>query len=397
MMKKLCLLLLACVLCGIAGAKHYTVIVSLDGFRWDYTEMYNTPWLDSIARSGVKAVMQPSFPSSTFPNHYTLATGLVPDHHGIIANKFRDFKSGLTFSLGDKTNKSDPRFWGGEPIWNTAMRQGVKVGIVYWPGSDVKIGGHFPTYYKDYEVKPLLTFSQRIAVVDRLLTLPEKDRPSLVMAYFDQPDHDGHSYGPHDKRVRRTVETMDMLMGQLWSDLRSLPIRDSINLIVTADHGMTSVGDDRLIHPYDYVKKEWVNYISYDLPTLIEPAKGYEDSVYNALREVPHLRVWRKKDVPAYLHYGSNPNVTSIVVLPDLGWTVTGWKHQRLRGTHGYDPTYSDMHVMFRAVGPDFKRGYTEHRLFTNTDVYPLLCHLLGIAPAKNDGSLDGVSQMLAR
>ena len=390
------IVLLITIISLAANGRRYTVLVSLDGFRWNYPEIYNTPFLDTLGHRGVTAVMRPSFPSVTFPNHYTLATGLVPDHHGIIANKFLDKKSGLEFSLGNKQTKQDPRFWGGEPIWNTATRQGVKVGVVYWPGSDVKIQGRYPTYYKDYEKKPLLTFAERIAEVRRLLSLPEEERPQLVMAYFEEPDHTGHVYGPESKQARRMVESMDVLMEQLYENISSLPLHDSINLIITADHGMTALSAERLVNPYDYIKKEWVERLDYGLPSFIFPRKGCEAKIMKALSAAPHIRAWRKADVPAYLQYGSNENVGDIVVLPDVGWTF-GDRKPHLGGTHGFDPYDNDMQVMFRAIGPDFKRGYAKKTTFQNTAVYSLICHLLGITPAKTDGNLDSVSDMLTR
>lgn len=390
------IVLLITIISLAANGRRYTVLVSLDGFRWNYPEIYNTPFLDTLGHRGVTAVMRPSFPSVTFPNHYTLATGLVPDHHGIIANKFRDKKSGLEFSLGNKQTKQDPRFWGGEPIWNTATRQGVKVGVVYWPGSDVKIQGRYPTYYKDYEQKPLLGFAERIAEVKRLLSLPEEDRPQLVMAYFEEPDHSGHTYAPESKQTRRTVETMDVLMEQLYSDIHSLPIRDSINLIITADHGMTAISNERVVNPYDYIKKEWVESIAYGFPVFVFPKKGCEAKIMKALQAAPHIRAWRKAEVPAYLQYGFNENVSDIIVLPDMGWTFADYK-LRLKGAHGYDPYGNDMQVMFRAEGPDFKHGYVKGETFQNTAVYPLICHLLGITPAKVDGRLEDAADMLTR
>lgn len=196
-LKKLYILLLLLSLLPMSGlAKRYTIMVSLDGFRQEYTRAYNTPFLNKMGNDGVQAIMQPSFPSKTFPNHYTLVTGLVPAHHGIIANTFLDQKTNRTFSLGNNETRQDPYFWHGEPIWNTATRQGVKSGVVYWPGSDVKIGGHFPTYYHNYLQKPLLTFAERVAEVTRYLRLPEAERPQLVLAYFEEPDHSGHTYGP---------------------------------------------------------------------------------------------------------------------------------------------------------------------------------------------------------
>lgn len=375
-------------------ARRYTVMVSLDGFRDDYTRAYQTPFFNRMERMGVSATMQPSFPSKTFPNHYTLATGLTPDHHGIIANNFYDVKTDRTFSLRDKETKQDPYFWGGEPIWNTAARQGVSVGVVYWPGSDVKVGGRFPDYYHDYEQKPLLSYPERIAEVARYLRLPEDKRPQLVMLYFDEPDHTGHVYGPFSPETRECVQHMDHLMEELYKTLQTLPERDSVNLIVLSDHGMTQIDADHLVNPFDYIEEDWVERIQFDFPTHIWPRKGCESKILKALQRMPHVRIWKKNEVPAYLHYGSNANIGPILINPDTGWTV-GKKALRPRGTHGFDPTCVDMQVMVRAVGPDFKQGYRKDGVFRNVHIYPLLCKLLGIEGAQNDGDLKEVSDML--
>ena len=375
-------------------AQHYTVVVSLDGFRDDYTKAYHTPFLDRMATMGVCASMQPSFPSKTFPNHYTIATGLYPDHHRIISNRFYDQKTKRLFSLGEKKVKQDPYFWGGEPIWNTAARQGVKTGVVYWPGSDVKIGGRYPDYYHDYEQKPLLSYAERIAEVVRYLRLPEKERPRLVMAYFDEPDHTGHTYGPFAKQTRLSVERMDHVMEELYNALQTLPYRDSVNLIVLSDHGMVQVDPQHLVNPYDYVNKKWIEHINYDIPTQIWPKKGHEEDVYHALQKMPHVRIWKKTEVPEYLHYGTDVNIAPILINPDTGWSVSG-RPLRIRGTHGFDPTGVEMQVPFRAVGPDFKQNYLTYEVFCNVNIYALLCHLLGIEEAPNDGNLNTVKGML--
>ena len=377
-------------------ADRYTVVVSLDGFRDDYTRQYHTPFLDSLATMGSSATMQPSFPSKTFPNHYTIVTGLVPDHHGIIANRFLDKKSGITFALGTPTCY-DARFWGGDPIWNTAARQGVKSGVTYWPGSDVPIGGHYPTYYKNYAQKPLLSFSQRIAEVARQLSLPEAERPHLLLVYFEEPDHAGHTYSPFSPLTRSAVERIDGTVEELYSTLQTLPQRDSINFIVLADHGMAPVDAQHVVCPYDYIEKDWVERIQFDLPTHIWPKKGCEEKVLKALARMPHARAWRKADIPEYLMYGSNENIGTIVVNPDCGWMLSEKPFDRKGtwGAHGFDNTAHDMQVIFRAVGPDFKAHYRKRALFQNIHVYPLLCHLLGIKPSPCDGSLDPVKDML--
>lgn len=373
---------------------HRTVIISLDGCRWDYPEIYDTPFLDSLAAEGVKAIMQPSFPSVTFPNHYTLATGLVPDHHGIISNTFLDKESGLVFSIGDVKTKMDPRFWGGEPIWITAKKQGKRVGVVYWPGSDVAIQGTYPDYYYNYEKRPLLTFVERIAEIERMLKMPEETRPQLIMAYFNEPDHSGHMFGPESQETRRQVETLDCLLGQLWNDIQQLPDAKDINLIITADHGMGRNSNERLINLADYLDKTWYTNIANGFPTMIYAKKGCEAKILKALAKVQHIRAWKKSELPEYLNFGTNKNVADIVVSSDIGWVITDKKEVRA-GNHGFDPTYSDMNVPFRAAGPDFKQGYAKQNTFRNVCVYPLLSKLLGISPAPNDGNLNDVADLL--
>ena len=387
------LLLLSQLGMGMAQ-EHRTVIISLDGCRWDYPEMYDTPFLDGLAKEGVKAVMQPSFPSVTYPNHYTLATGLVPDHHGIIANRFLDKESGLEFSLGNKDTKQDPRFWGGEPIWLTAKKQGKRVGVVYWPGSDVAIQGSYPDIYFNYEQKPLLTYVERIAEIERMLKMPEGKRPQLIMAYFDEPDHSGHTFGPESKQTRKQVETLDCLLGQLWNDIRQMPDGKKVNLIITADHGMGRNSNERIVNLAKYLDKSWYKTIANGFPTMIYPNKGCADKILKALAKVPHIRAWHKDKMPAYFNYGTNKNIADIVVVSDIGWVFSD-QDKVLAGNHGFDPNYSDMHVIFRAAGPDFKQGYAKPLVFKNVDVYPLLSHLLGITPANNDGSFDDVADLL--
>ena len=377
-----------------AGHDSYTVLVSLDGLRWDYTEAFDTPFFDQIAQQGVKAVMTPSFPSKTFPNHYTLATGLVPDHHGIIANKFKIRSTGKVFSLSDSTMRSDPQYFGGDPLWLTAKRQGVRSATVYWVGSDVAIKGDRPNYWLSYNGE-LLSLEQRVDEVIRLLQLPEHERPHLVMAYFEQPDASGHDHGPISAPTRQAMEHMDSLMSVLWTRLQALPFGSDINLIVTGDHGMTWVHHERQLFPMDYLKSHWIDQIDNDFPALIYASQPqYTDSIYDALRGLDHLRVWRRGEIPEYLNYGTDKNMADVIVLPDVGWVFdqTPWTDG---GTHGYDHTLSDMWVAFRAIGPDFAQGYTRTGTFRNVCIYPLVCHLLGLTPSPCDGTLGEVNDLL--
>ena len=378
-----------------AGRDTYTVIISLDGLRWDYLDAYDVPFLNQLAREGVKAVMQPSFPSKTFPNHYTLATGLTPDHHGIIANTFWDRERGVEFSLGNNKTRSDGRYYGGDPVWLTAKHQGVKTATVFWVGSDVAIGGEHPTYWRDYQTEQM-TFPERVEEIIRLLKMPEKDRPHLVMAYFEEPDRSGHDYGPMHRMTRRALEDLDLLLSNLWARIQLLPIAHEVNFIVTGDHGMASVDPKRFVDIDDVLPKHWYERFCNDYPTLIyASAPQYIDSIFDALQGVDHIRAWKRADVPAYLGYGTNPNMGDVVVMPDVGWLFADKPSKKQRGSHGFDHTAADMQVGFRAIGPDFKVGYEKTERFRNVCIYPLLCHLLGVTPSPNDGSLEEVSDLL--
>ncbi len=372
--------------------KHYTVVVSLDGCRWDYPQWYDTPFFDWMASEGVESGLIPSFPSKTFPNHYTIATGLYPDHHGIIANTFRCRADGKQFSLGNADTKFNPRFYGGEPIWITAQKQNLHTAVFYWPGSDVKVKGMYPDRYYLYDQKPQLTFDERIDGIIEELSKPDDSRPSLIMAYFEQPDFFGHLHGPQSKKTRHAVTEMDSLMHCLYNRILCLPIGKQVNFIVLSDHGMTLTEPIRQVPVMKYLKKEWIFSVEGDVPSNIYVKEKCCDSVYNALKNVDHVKVWKRGDIPEYLHYGSNENVGDIVVLPDLGWLFTD-SPVTTGGVHGYDHEYGDMQAMFRAVGPDFRHIKRPH--FRNVNIYPLLCHLLRIAQRANDGNLEEIGDVL--
>lgn len=386
------ILTITALLSACAKNDQVTVIISLDGFRWDYTQWYDTPFLDRMAQEGVEAALIPSYPSKTFPNHYTLATGLYPDHHGIIGNKFINRATGKKFSLSNREVKHDARYYGGEPIWLTAQRQGLRTAVFYWPGSDVAVQGKYPDKYFNYDQEPRLTFGQRIDGILKQLRRPEAKRPQLIMAYFEQPDHNGHVYGPQAKQTRIAVMEIDKLISNLYERIQKLPISDKVNFIVVSDHGMTLTMPEKHIDARQYLKKEWYYDIEGDAPANIYVREGCADSICQALQGVDHIRVWHRTEVPYYLHYGTNENVGDVVIDTELGWLFSD-KKAEYGGTHGYDPSYNDMHALFRAVGPAFKHISLPH--FPNVDVYPLLCHLLGIEPAPNDGSLNIVKRMV--
>ena len=379
---------------------HYTVLISLDGNRWDYPDYYDMPFFDSLATVGVKARMEPSFPSSTFPNHYTMATGLVPDHNGLVNNSFWNPETQHGYAIGDQESRYDPRYYLGEPVWQTAQKQGVKTGVIYWVGSDIPINGVYPTYYRKWDEEPHWSFEERCDEIVRLLSLPKEERPRLVMGYFDEPDHQGHVNGPIAPETKAMAEQMDSLMHDLYLRLKKLPIGKDINFIVAGDHGMTEISPERFVAWYDVVPQEWVERMSGTLPTSIWVKEGYVDSLYNRLRGLEHMSVWRHGEVPEQLCYGTSNRLGQILVSPDLGWQFN-FAPSRNKGTHGFDCKETDMMVAFRAVGPDFKKGYEapftqgEQSAFRNIDLYPLICKLLGVKPAPVDGKLERIQNIL--
>ena len=380
--------------------ENYTVIISLDGNRWDYPDYYEMPFFDSLATVGVSARMEPSFPSSTFPNHYTMATGLVPDHNGLVNNSFWNPETQHGYAIRDAESRYDPRYYLGEPIWVTAQKQGVKCAAVYWVCSDIPIQGMHPTYYRHWDEDPHWSFSERCDEIVRLLSLPEEERPRLVMGYFDEPDHQGHVHGPISPETKAMCEEMDSLMHSLYLRLKALPYGDRINFIVAGDHGMAEISPDRFVRATDYISMDWLDRFVGSTPTSLWVKEGYVDTVYNHLKDVEHINVWKKGEVPEYLHYGTSNRVGDIIVSPDLGWQV-GLNTGRGGGTHGFDCKEIDMMVAFRAVGPDFKVNYEapytegEQSAFRNIDLYPLLCHLLGVQPAPVDGKLERIQKIL--
>ncbi len=380
-----------------ADNQPYLIIISLDGFRWDYPERYHLAHFDSIAAIGVKAKsLQPCFPTVTFPNHYSMATGLYPENHGIVQNKFYDTELKQTYSIGDRNSVMDARFYGGEPIWVTAEKQGVKTAAFYWVGSEAPIKGIQPTYWKVYENK--IPFHQRIDTVMYWLQLPEKERPHLLLFYLPEPDGISHSFGPYGKETISMVNYLDSLVWVFVNQLKSLPIGNQINVIITSDHGMSELNSQKNIILEDCIKPEWVREIyGYNPVYSIIAAEHCIDSIVGSLKKQPHLQVWKKQDVPTRFHYRHNQRIGDIVVLADSSWSISR-KNEKLPfgGTHGYDNENMDMHGIFYAYGPAFKKNF-KRNTFLNIHLYALMAHILQIKPALTDGKLSELDNILSK
>lgn len=378
--------------------EQYVVMLSLDGCRWDYPQMADMHNLDAIAREGVKLEsLQPSFPSKTFPNHYSIATGLYPDNHGIVQNSFYDPEMDAYYKLSDRDAVESGAFYGGEPIWVTAEKQGLRTASFFWVGSEADVCGVHPSRWKKYD--HTFPYEARVDSIIAWLSLPQKERPRLITWYYPEPDGVGHRFSPESQEVKDMVEHLDSLIGDFREKLSALPIADQVNVIVTSDHGMARISGDKMIYFDDHIQTTWLDTSLGSNPIwMFDTKEGFLDSVYNNLKQAEHLQVWMRDSIPDTLHYGKNPRVMDIVVAPDLNWSV-GWRtheHQAnyVGGTHGYNPRYKDMHGIFYAAGPAFKHGYV-HPTVENVNIYPLLAKILDLEPAETDGKLENMSRML--
>jgi len=359
------ILLLFIYFCGSKAqqtdSRPYLVVLSMDGFRWDYPDSFPTPNLHSIMNRGVHAKsLIPAFPSVTFPNHYSIATGLYPDHHGIVNNNFYAPDLKQNFQYNKSASTGDGRFFGGEPIWITAEKQHVKTANFFWVGSEAEIEGVRPTYWKKYSTS--VTFEQRIDTVLHWLSLPDSLRPHLVMFYFDQPDHLTHSIGPAGPDVRRMIMHLDSLVGDIETKLEQLPIGNQVNFMIVSDHGMEAISDSRKIVLDHYIKTNWCERIIGHTPMLtIDPKPGCTDSIIMQISVLPHLKIWAKENLPSRFHYGTNPRIGELVILADSSYSLSFFdKKIDMAGNHGYDNQNTDMHGIFYAIGPSFKKGYLQ-------------------------------------
>ena len=379
------------------------LLISIDGYRADYFDRGISPTLAMLAQSGVHAdAMQPSFPSLTFPNHYTIVTGLRPDHHGIVNNTMTDPVLGM-FSLSNREAVADRRWWDeGMPLWETAREHGMKSATMFWPGSESDIQGHHPDYWKPFSNK--VTPAQRVEQILAWLDLPIDQRPTFLTLYFNAVDHAGHEYGPDTPQVDQAIRETDAALAQLVEGLKQRKLFDHINIIVVADHGMAAVPRENSI------RLDWLFAVD-DVDTVTlgvlagfnpKPQRQKEFVKIEAQLEQPqqHMQCWDKTRVPKRFAYGSNARVPQLLCLADVGWRITTTdalvkrKGEVSLGEHGYDNADPLMRALFIAHGPSFKQGIRVKE-FPNVDVYPLMAHLLQVPTAPNDGDYDAVKDML--
>ncbi len=396
----------------IKDLKPTVILISIDGFRADYLDKYPAPTLGLLARQGVRAKwMTPAFPSLTFPNHYTIATGLYPDHHGIVGNNIYAPEFKETFAMSKREEVQNGRWWLGEPIWVTAEKQGQRAATFFFPGTEAEIGGKRPSHWKVYEEK--IPNSERVDTALSWLDLPAGARPTMIVLYFSDVDHAGHDSGPDSDDVKQAIAKVDASLGRLVEGLKSREIFDQANIIIVSDHGMARIDPNKVVVLDDYFdigKAENVTWnsglVSISLKSDATPETKQE--IYSKLKSKapPQVSVYRKQELPARFHYGRSGRIGDIVVIADEGWTLTSRERYRppqksangnisYRGAHGYDNQLESMRALFVAHGPAFKKEKVVEP-FDNVDVYNVMAKILGLKPATNDGG-DATAKAVLR
>lgn len=400
------LLLAACASMGGGDAptrSRLTILVSSDGFRADYLGKGDTPTLDALAADGARGAMRPSFPTLTFPNHYTLITGKRPDRNGIVNNVMEDETiPGVRFSMSNADAVHDARWWSQAwPLWVSAEKQGLKAAAMFWPGSETQIGGVRPSRW--------MAFNQAMPSNDRVDTLlawlddPKGPELRFSTLYFDVVDTEGHHYGPGSPQARAAVAEVDRAMARLVEGLKARGRFETTDIVVVADHGMAPVPPSQRWPLDEVLDLSKVRLVTTGAVVGLTPLPGFETEVEAALlKPLPHLTCWKKGQIPERYHYGRNPRVPAIICLSETGWYVTTRKMMEKPskwdslegGQHGFDPYDPAMRAMFIARGPSIKPGVVLPD-FDNVDVYPLLARVSGVKPEAGDGSLKVVGQAL--
>ena len=383
-------------------AKPYVVMISFDGFKPEYLQRIDLPAFARVAKNGVQSVgMIPVFPSKTFPNHYSIATGMYPESHGIVGNRFWDPDRNATYGMSDTLAVLDGSWYRGEPIWATAEKQGMVAASYFWVASDVSIGGMLPTFWKRYDGR--VSNTRRVDSVLAWLALPAERRPHMVTMYFSDVDGAGHDHGPLSAQVDTATKAVDAALGRLLEGFTRLPadVKDRIYLILVSDHGMSETSPrwyaalDTLIAMDSVRLPESGPLANLFVSNAPQRARILRDSIN---RRLSHGRAYLRGELPKHLHYDKDPRIGDIVVVMDDHFQIGRANRPARDGaTHGWDPTLPSMHALFVASGPGIPAGKVIPS-FENVDIYPYIAELLGLKPAPDiDGKPGRLMRLIQR
>ncbi|MCQ9640085.1 ectonucleotide pyrophosphatase/phosphodiesterase [Chryseobacterium sp. WG14] len=381
-----------------AQSKPYVIMISTDGFRYDYAKRYNAENLLKFSNNGIQAkAMIPSYPSITFPNHWSLITGLYPAHHGLIDNFFYDYKRNETYAMSNKKNAEDGSWYGGTPLWGLAEKQGLVSASLMWVGSASDAGGIRPSYYYPYHEK--FTPSEKVEKVVNWLKLPEDKRPHFISLYFPEVDGSGHHYGPDTKETENAVHLIDHAIGDLVQKVNDLGLKN-VNFIFVSDHGMIKVdgGAPLEIPAVLFDKSRFDFYNSQTLLRIYVKNPAEIKSVYKELKahKTEDYEVYLDKKLPRYLHFATRDDqyhrIGQILLIPKAPKIFLEKGKKTSVGKHGYNPkVVPEMKATFYAWGPKFKNNLVVDE-FANINVYPVVAEILGL---KIDQPIDGKLKVL--
>lgn len=382
--------------------KPYLILVSIDGFRWDYMDRFTTPNLDAIATAGVRAErLLPVFPTLTFPNHYSIATGLYPANHGLVGNEFPDRARNKWYALHDRNAVEDPGFYQGEPIWVTAETQGMVSAAYFFVGTEAPIKGVYPSYWHRYNKD--IAGEERVDEVLSLLAKSPLTRPHFYTLYFEDVDDYSHWFGPGSAESIEAIERVDAYLGRLRRGVQSLAHGSQVNIIVVSDHGQGEYLKDQ--PPFtlnEYVDLAGIKSIDGGSYLFLYFDQDDTDRARKIVATVnKHWRygtAYLPSEAPAQWHIDDNPRFPQVLLMPDAGFTVVSDAEKVSRinsGDHGWIPEMPEMHGFFIASGPNIKPGVSLGPL-NNVDIYPFMAAILGLqAPEKIDGDSSALSGVL--
>lgn len=370
------------------------LLIGVDGFHPDYfgSDYGSLPNFKQLMQGGTTAAsLKPVFPTKTFVNMYSIATGLYAENHGIVGNTVYDPGRNAYLRMSDAETQGESHWWGGEPIWITAERQNIKAGTFFWVGSEAEINGYRPSHWAPYDSS--IPYRDR---VDQVVQWFSGDDPvQFATLYFPTVDGAGHAGGPRSTQVFNAVQAVDQTLGYLIEKLDEAGLWPEINILIVSDHGMVALDENKRIMLDEIINLSDANIIEWSPVAMLTPRTGKSQQVYeqldadNPYRE--HYQLYRKEEMPDELHFKNHERIPEIIVIANLPYAITNHSFTgHTRGGHGYSPEYPEMHGIFLAHGPDFKEGHTTDTLHL-VDLYELMTYLLDLEPAENDGDFTRI------